>query len=48
VEKDQRLEVRMTKEQLNSLDRIAQSKQSDRSEVIRNLVANESKKLNKK
>lgn len=48
MEKDQRLEVRMTKEQLNSLDRIAQSKQSDRSEVIRNLVANESKKLNKK
>lgn len=48
MERDQRLEIRMSPAELKAVDRIAESKQSDRSATIRNLVANESKKLNKK
>ena len=48
MKRDERLEVRMTSAELKSVDRIAESKQSDRSEVIRNLVATELKKVERK
>ena len=48
MERDQRLEVRMSPAELKAVDRIAESKQSDRSAVIRNLVDNELKKVEKK
>ena len=48
MERDQRLEIRMSPAELKAVDRIAESKQTDRSATIRNLVANESTKLNKK
>lgn len=46
--RDERLEIRMTSAELKAVDRIAESKQSDRSSTIRNLVANELKKVEKK
>ena len=49
MERDQRLEIRMSPAELKAVDRIAESKQSDRSApIIRNLVANELKKVEKK
>lgn len=48
MERDQRLEIRMSPAELKAVDRIAESKQTDRSSTIRNLVANELKKVEKK
>jgi hypothetical protein len=48
MERDQRLEIRMSPAELKAVDRIAESKQTDRSATIRNLVANELKKVEKK
>jgi hypothetical protein len=48
MERDQRLEIRMSPAELKAVDRIAESRQSDRSATIRNLVANELKKVERK
>lgn len=44
----ERLFVRMTSAELKAVDRIAEFKKSNRSQVIRNLVATELKKVEKK
>lgn len=46
--RDERLEIRMSTAELKAVDRIAEAKKSDRSGTIRNLVANELKKIDKK